>query len=97
MRQEPINTEQTENNDLTSVSSRERNKLLPKNDFIKNANEYSATNKDALADGDDNGKGTGVFLDVFNEAGGAKFDIIERKNNIKINEYNSKNKYPNFR
>jgi hypothetical protein len=97
MRQEPINTEQTENNDLTSVSSRERNKLLPKNDFIKNTNEYSATNKDALADGDDNGKGTGVFLDVFNESGGAKFDIIERKNNIKINEYNSKNKYPNFR
>lgn len=96
MQLEPINIEQTENNDLTKISQGERSKLIPKNDFQKNANEYSATNKDAMADGDEYGKGTGIFLDVYNEAAGALTDNVERKNNIKINEYNSKNVYPNF-
>lgn len=96
MQLEPIITEQTENNDLTKISQSERSKLLPKNDFQKNANEYSSVNKDAIADGDDYGKGTGNFLDVYNEAGGARIDIVERKNQIKINEYNSKKTYPDF-
>ena len=96
MRQEPINIEQTENNDLTKIGVNERGKLFPKNDFVSRSNEYSATNKDALADGDDYGKGTGIFLDIFNENGGAKFDIVERKNQIKINKYNKKKDYPDF-
>jgi len=96
MTQEPINTEQTENNDLTKISSGERSKLITRNDFKKSANEYSVTNKDAVSDGDDFGKGTGVFLDVYNDNGGAKFDIVERKNQIKINKYNNKKVYPNF-
>jgi hypothetical protein len=96
MQLEPIITEQTENNDLTKIGQTERSKLFPKNDFQRSANEYSAVNKDAIADGDDYGKGTGNFLDVYNEAGGARIDIVERKNQIKVNEYNSKNAYPNF-
>ena len=96
MTQEPIDIEQTEENDLTKISQGERSKLLPKNDFQKSSNEYSATNKDAMSDGDDYGKGTGVYLDVYNQAGGANFDIIERKNNIKVNEYAPNNTYPNF-
>jgi hypothetical protein len=96
MQQEPIITEQTEDNDLTKIGQTERSRLFPKNDFQRTSNEYSSTNKDALSDGDDNGKGTGNFLDVYNDAGGAQFDILERKNNLKINEYSPKNTYPNF-
>jgi len=93
MTQEPINTEQTENNDLTKISSGERSKLITRNDFKKSANEYSVTNKDAVSDGDDYGKGTGtgIFLDISN--GGSSEDISERKNQIKINFYQSNKPY----
>jgi len=96
MIQEPINREQTENNDLTKISQTERNKLLPRNDFQGEINEYSVVHPDAMADGDTYGKGTGVFLDTVSELAGSSIDIVERKNNIKINEFNSKNTYPNF-
>lgn len=71
-------------NELGQVGEQQRQKLIPKNDY-KPVNQYSATNKDALSDGDELGKGTGVFLDTVN--GGSSVDIIERKNEIKINEY----------
>lgn len=82
---EPLNFDQPKN-DLSAIADLERNKLLPKNDFGK-TNQYSSVNKDALADGDEQGKGTGVFLDTYNQSAGAIQDIIERKNEIKINEY----------
>lgn len=88
---EPLNFDQP-SNELSSIADGERNKLIPKNDFSK-SNEYSSVNKDALADGDEYGKGTGVFLDVFNQDAGAIQDIIERKNEIKINEYQPNNPY----
>jgi hypothetical protein len=62
------------------------NAFLPKNDF-KITNQYSAVNPDALADGDEMGKGTGGFLDVYNVNAGAIQDILERKAEIVINEY----------
>jgi hypothetical protein len=71
-------------NELGQVGEQQRQKLIPKNDY-KPVNQYSATNKDALSDGDELGKGTGVFLDTVN--GGSSVDILERKNEIKINEY----------
>ena len=79
---EPLNFSQPKN-DLSSIADAERNKLLPRNDFGK-TNPYSSTNKDALADGDAQGKGTGSFLDVYNQNAGAIQDIIERKEEIKI-------------
>jgi len=85
MIQEPLNFEQPKNK-LTEVAEMERAKLLPKNDFNKK-NEYSSVNKDALADGDEYGKGTGQFLDIFNEKAGAAQDIRERKKEMAINEY----------
>jgi hypothetical protein len=88
---EPLNFDQP-SNELSSIADAERNKLIPKNDFSK-GNQYSSVNKDALADGDEYGKGTGVFLDVFNQDAGAIQDIIERKNEIKINEYQPNNPY----
>jgi hypothetical protein len=92
----PVNLNQTENNQLTSLSDSERTKLIPKNDYNKVGNEYSAVNKDALADGDSRGRGTGTFLDVYNTAAGTIEDVTERKNEIKINKFNSSKTYPNF-
>jgi hypothetical protein len=77
-------------NDLVIIGQDQRKKLIPKNDY-KETNQYSATNKDAISDGDDFGKGTGVFLDTVN--GGSQLDIIERKNEIKINEYQPNKPY----
>ena len=91
MIQEPLNFEQPKNK-LTEVAEMERSRLLPKNDFNKK-NEYSAVNKDALADGDENGKGTGQFLDIFNDKAGAVQDIVERKKELAINEYGPSKPY----
>jgi len=77
-------------NDLTAVADLQRKSLLVKNDY-KTVNPYSAVNPDALSDGDDSGKGTGIFLDTIN--GGSSIDIIERKNEIKINEYQPNKPY----
>lgn len=87
---------QTEKNNLSLIADQERQKLIPKNDYKQIVGEYSATNPDALADGDSKGRGTGVFLDVYNEEVGTKEDVFERKNEIKINKYNSSKPYPNF-
>jgi hypothetical protein len=70
----------------------ERAKLIPKNDY-KPTNQYSSVNPDALADGDDQGKGTGDFLDVYNRNAGAIQDIIERRASEVINEYKPNNPY----
>ena len=83
-------------NQLSAVADMERAKLIPKNDYNAVGNQYSATNRDAVADGDNMGKGTGVFLDVYNESAGTNEDLVERKNEIKINKFNSSRPYPNF-
>lgn len=92
----PIDLTQTENNQLTALSDQQRASLIPKNDYNKVGNEYSAVNRDALADGDSKGRGTGTFLDVYNTAAGTIEDVVERKNEIKINKFNSSKTYPNF-
>jgi hypothetical protein len=78
------------NNELTAIADLQRKSLIVKNDY-KTVNPYSATNPDALSDGDESGKGTGIFLDTVN--GGSSIDIIERKNEIKINEYQPNKPY----
>jgi len=77
-------------NDLGIIGEEQRKKLIPKNDY-KEQNKYSATNPDALGDGDEYGKGTGIFLDTAN--GGSSVDVIERINEIKINEYQKDKPY----
>jgi Na+-translocating ferredoxin:NAD+ oxidoreductase RnfC subunit len=91
----PVDLTQTENNELTAVSGQERTKLIPKNDYNIN-DEYSAVHPDAIADGDSLGRGTGVYLDVYNPTAGTVEDLSERKNSIKINRFNSSKTYPNF-
>ena len=91
-----IDLSQNEPNALTAIADQERARLIPKNDFFEKGNRYSATNPDAVADGDSMGRGTGVFLDVYNTAAGTIDDVVERKNEVKINKYNSSKTYPNF-
>ena len=77
-------------NDLTAIADIERKKLTVKNDYLT-TNQYSAVNKDAISDGDEFGKGTGIFLDTAN--GGSKVDFSERINEIKLNEYQPNKPY----
>ena len=91
-----LDLSQTEKNALTAIADIERAKLIPKNDYNSVGNQYSSVNRDAVADGDSMGRGTGAFLDVYNVNAGTRDDIVERKNEIKINKYNSSNPYPNF-
>lgn len=81
-----------EKNQMSFYAEQQRAKLFPRNDY-NNSNPYSSTNKDAVADGDSLGRGTGIFLDVNNNTAGTKEDRIERIDNIKTNKYNSKNPY----
>ena len=89
--QEPLNFEQPKNK-LSEIADAERAKLFPKNDF-KNTNQYSSVNPDALADGDSQGKGTGNFLDVYNQDAGAIQDILERRAEVVLNPYKPNNPY----
>ncbi len=91
-----VDLSQNVNNQLTAIADMERAKLIPKNDYNEAGNEYSSVNRDAVADGDSMGRGTGSFLDVYNVNAGTSIDILERKNEIKINKFNSSNVYPNF-
>jgi hypothetical protein len=91
-----IDLSQTESNQLTAIADTERKKLITRNDFAQSVDEYGVTNSQALADGDAMGRGTGVFLDVYNDAAGTSTDIAERKDDIKINRYNKFKTYPNF-
>jgi hypothetical protein len=91
-----IDLSQNEPNALTAYADAERAKLIPKNDFNAVGNEYSSVNRDAVADGDSMGRGTGAFLDVYNVNAGTIDDVVERKNEIKINRFNSSKTYPNF-
>jgi hypothetical protein len=83
--QEPLDFTQPIN-ELSEIAEAQRAKLFPKNNFKKD-NPYSSVNPDAIADGDERGKGTGVFLDVYNTGAGAIQDILERKTQTVINEY----------
>jgi hypothetical protein len=87
-----LNFEQPKN-ELSAIAEAERQKLFPKNDFSPRSDKYSSVHPDAMSDGDEIGRGTGSFLDVYNENAGTSTDVAERKDDIKINKYNSKNPY----
>jgi hypothetical protein len=86
---ERLNYNQPEN-EMSAIADEQRKRLFPKNDY-KETNKYSAVNKDAVSDGDEFGKGTGIFLDTSN--GGSSIDNVERINEIKINEYQKEKPY----
>lgn len=80
-------------NKLTEIATFQRNTLNTRNDYKNNSNEYSATNPNALADGDLFGKGTGGDLDVNNRSAGSSRDILERNTNIVKNPYKPNTPY----
>ena len=80
-------------NQLSAIAAAERQKLFPRNDYSPESDKYSSTHPDANADGDLIGRGTGNFLDVNNENAGTQTDKTERKEDIKINKYNSNRPY----
>jgi hypothetical protein len=92
MEQLPLDFSQPPNR-LTAIADVERKKNIVKNDYNQQGNSYSSTNPDALADGDAMGRGTGVFLDVYNQSVGTSVDVVERKNEIKINKYQPNKPY----
>ena len=91
-----VDLKQNEPNALTAIADMERAKLIPRNDYNEVGNPYSSVNRDAVADVDSMGRGTGTFLDVYNVNAGTITDVVERKNEIKINKFNSSKPYPNF-
>lgn len=92
---EPIDISQSESNALSRYADIERNRLFPRNDY-NTGNQYTATNPDALATGDEQGKGTGGDLDVYNNTAGNNIDNSERSTEIRINRFSSNNTYPDF-
>ena len=76
------------NNDLSKIAESQRGILFPRNDFSPRSQSYSSVHPDAIADGDAIGRGTGLYLDVYNVQAGTSLDTAERVNNIKINTYN---------
>ena len=80
-------------NELSKIAEQQRAKLFPRNDFSPRSQSYSAVHPDAKADGDAIGRGTGLYLDVYNVQAGTSLDTAERVNNIKINKYNKDKGY----
>ena len=70
------------------------NNLKMYDDFSNSHNVY----EDNFQGGghDSMGRGTGTFLDVYNVNAGTITDVVERKNEIKINKFNSSKTYPDF-
>ena len=91
-----IDLNQNVENQLTAIADVERKRLITRNDYAAQAQIYSVNSPDAIADGDELGRGTGVFLDVYNTTDGTGTDVAERKNEIKINKFNANKPYPNF-
>ena len=91
-----IDLNQNVENQLTAIADVERKRLITRNDYAAQAQIYSVNSPDAIADGDELGRGTGIFLDVYNPTAGTSTDVAERKNEIKINKFNANKPYPNF-
>ena len=89
-----VDLTQNEPNELTAFADIERAKLIPRNDYNEEGNPYSSVNRDAVADGDSMGRGTGTFLDVYNVNAGTITDVVERKSEIKINKFEINEVYP---
>jgi hypothetical protein len=80
-------------NRLTVIADIERKKNIVKNDYSDVGNRYSSTSPDAVADGDNLGRETGVYLDVYNTEAGTSIDVFERKMNIKFNAFQPNKPY----
>lgn len=80
-------------NELSKIAEQQRAKLFPRNDFSPESDSYSAIHPDALATGDNKGRGNGIELDVYSENIGTSSDINARKEELKVNKYSQNNPY----
>ena len=86
---------------LTNMSDKFREQMLVKNTYpVSDSDGYSTNQPNALADGDDKGRGSAIYLDVFGEDIGTRTDIMGngeantgRINNLKTNLYGKDNNY----
>ena len=86
---------------LTDLAAQYRNQNLVKNVYpVSDSDGYSANHPNALANGDDKGRGNANYLDVFGEDIGTRTDIhgngeskTGRINNLNTNLYSKKNEY----
>mgnify|MGYP007063325010 CR=1 FL=1 len=77
---------------LTAIGKSERDRLFPKNEYSPKSEFYGPQHPNAMADGDEKGRGNSVFLGVRGEIG-TQTDILTRKDLIKTNAFNSKTSY----
>lgn len=93
----PSNADQNDfsqpENELSNIADEQRKKLFARNDYALGKDLYSSTHPNAMADGDIQGKGTGEYLDVYNESAGNSIDNSERKSQIVTNKYQSNKPY----
>lgn len=89
-------------NALELIAIAQRNTIIPMNTYNSNSTQnYSSTHTRALSDNQTpvNGKGTGVYMDIFN--GGSSIDINGAPNaagsgrigNTTFNQFNPNNVY----
>lgn len=79
-------------NQMSKIAEEQRKKLFARNDF-KTTDQYSSVHPDALATGDGIGRGTGGDLDIYNQKVGTSTDIMERKDDLKVNKFSANNPY----
>tara|TARA_R100001509_G_scaffold74965_1_gene41894 strand:+ start:449 stop:805 length:357 start_codon:yes stop_codon:yes gene_type:complete len=86
---------------LTELAAKYRKQNLVKNVYpVSDSDGYSPNHPNALANGDDKGRGNANYLDVFGEDIGTRTDIFGngeantgRNNNLKTNLFSKKNEY----
>jgi hypothetical protein len=86
---------------LTELGKKFRNQNLVKNVYpVSDSEGYSPNHPNAMGDGDDKGRGSAIYLDVFGQDIGTRTDIYGngeantgRLNNLKTNQYGKKNEY----
>lgn len=88
-----VNDYSQPSNTLSDIAENERKRLFARNDYGLGKDLYSSTHPNAMADGDIQGKGTGEYLDVYNEGAGNSIDVAERKAQIVANKYQSNKPY----
>jgi len=86
---------------LTNMSDKFRKQMLVKNVYpVSDSDGYTANHPNAMADGDDKGRGSAIYLDVYGQDVGTRTDIMGngeantgRINNLKTNLYGKDNEY----
>jgi len=86
---------------LSNMSEKFRKQMLVKTTYpVSDSDGYSPNHPNAMADGDDKGRGSAIYLDVYGQDIGTRTDIMGngevntgRINNLKTNLYGKDNTY----